>query len=262
LPLGRERARFGRDLGTGGVKAVSRIGVSLDGGRTRLDSLRSCAPMHLRQSAGCVYVVGGAAGPLGGDELLLEIDVEAGATLVVRSVSASLALPGDGAAPSTVTVTASVGTGASLYWLPEPVIAGGGCNHRMISRVALEAGASVVWRDEVVLGRKGEPPGRIVSRMDATLEGHPLLRNELTMGGGEPGWDGPAVVGPAKAVGSLLISMPSMTACPVPVTALGPRSAILPLAGPAVLVSALADDNLELRANLNRASALLDLPFL
>ena len=243
------------------MKTVSRIGVSLDGGRTRLDSLRSCAPMHLRQTAECIYVVGGAAGPLGGDELLLEIDVEAGATLVVRSVSASLALPGDGAAPSTVTVTARVGTGGSLYWLPEPVIAGGGCNHRMISRVTLDDGASVVWRDEVILGRRGELPGRILSRIDATLDGRPLLRNELAMGGREPGWDGPAVVGPAKAVGSLLVSMPNMTECPVPATALGPRASILPLAGPAVLVSALAADNLKLRDLLNRASEHLDLPF-
>jgi urease accessory protein len=241
------------------VKTLSRIGASLSGGRTRLDIIRSCAPIHLRETPDGVYMVGGAAGPLGGDDLVLEIDVEPGATLVVRSAAASIALPDHAGRPSTVTVNARVGSGATLHWLPEPVIAGAGCNHRIFNRVTLEAGASVVWRDELVLGRRGEASGAIRSQTDVTVGGRPLLRNALSMGGEEPGWDGPAGVGTAGAVGSLLVSFPQMVEKRA--TALGPEAWILPLAGPGVLVPALADDSLEVRMLLNRASRLLNLPF-
>lgn len=239
------------------MKTLSRIGASLAGGRTRLDTIRSCAPIHLRETPDGVYMVGGAAGPLGGDDLLLEIDVESGATLVVRSAAASIALPGSVPGASTVTVNARVGSGATLHWLPEPVIAGGGCNHRIFNRISLAPGAAVVWRDELVLGRAGEAPGSIRSRIDVTLGGRPLLRNTLTMGGEEPGWSGPAVVGSARAVGSLLVSAPGMHESRA--VALGPKASILPLAGRGVLVSALAEDSLELRTLLTRASRLLDL---
>ena len=56
--------------------------------------LRSQAPLILRQTPEAVYLVGGAAGPLGGDVLELRIDVRAGATLRLRTAAAAVALPG------------------------------------------------------------------------------------------------------------------------------------------------------------------------
>ncbi|CAN5864521.1 hypothetical protein BH23ACT12_BH23ACT12_14750 [soil metagenome] len=239
------------------MKTRSRIGASLAGGHTRLDCIRSCAPIHLRQTPDGVYLVGGAAGPLGGDDLLLEIEVEAGATLVVRSAAASLALPGSRRGPSTITVDARVAPGATLHWLPEPVIAGGRCDHRIYNRLTLAPGASVVWRDELVLGRRDEEPGRVESRIDATVAGRPLLRNLLTVGPGTPGWDGPAVIGSAGAAGSLLVAGPKSPTGPFPATILGTTASILPLAGHGALASALAADSLELRELLDRAIELM-----
>lgn len=245
------------------MKSRSRIGATFTDGHTRLSCLRSSAPISVRQTPDGVYLVGTAAGPLGGDDLLLEIEVEAGARLVVRSAAASLALPGNTGLPSTVTVQAHVGAGGSLWWLPEPVIAGGGCDHRIHNRVALDSGASVVWRDELILGRRGERPGRVNNRIDVTLGGAPLLRNELMVGAGAPGWDGPAVLGDAGAVGSLLVAGPEVTGDrgpgrpgePSGVMSLGAGAAILPLAGPGVLVEALGSDAIHLRALLDRALA-------
>ncbi|MEX0790040.1 MAG: urease accessory protein UreD [Actinomycetota bacterium] len=242
------------------MKTRSRIGASLATGRTRLDCIRSCAPIHLRETPDGVYLVGGAAGPLGGDDLLLEIEVEAGATLVVRSAAASLALPGSGGGPSTVTVDARVAAGGTLHWLPEPVIAGGGCDHRIFNRLALAPGANVVWRDELVLGRREEATGRVESRIDATIAGRPLLRNLLTVGPGSPGWDGPAVIGTAGAAGSLLVAGPRSPTGAFPAAALGSSASILPLAGRGALALALAQDSLELRALLDRALDLMTQP--
>ena len=48
----------------------------------------------LRRTPDAVYLVGGAAGPIGGDSLELRIDVRAGAALRVRTAAAAVALPG------------------------------------------------------------------------------------------------------------------------------------------------------------------------
>ena len=42
--------------------------------------------------------------------------------------------------------------------------------------LALDAGAAVQWRELVVLGRTGEPPGRATLRWDVTRLGRPVLR--------------------------------------------------------------------------------------
>jgi urease accessory protein len=60
---------------------------------SRLVELRSDPPLVLRATPAGLHLVGGAAGPLGGDELALDITVGAGACLVVRSAAATLAQP-------------------------------------------------------------------------------------------------------------------------------------------------------------------------
>ncbi|MDX6338559.1 MAG: urease accessory protein, partial [Streptosporangiaceae bacterium] len=54
-------------------------------GRTRITVLRSDGPLALRETPLGVYLVGTAAGPLGGYDLTLDIDVGPGSCLVIRS---------------------------------------------------------------------------------------------------------------------------------------------------------------------------------
>ena len=144
-----------------------------------------------------MYLVGSAGGPIGGDCLRLDVCVGAGATLVVRSAAASLALPGRGGEPSSFTVHARVAGGAALVWSPEPTIAAAGCRHT--TRVVLEAAgsATVCWRDTVVLGRDGEPAGWIASELHVDVDHRPRLRHTLALGAGARGAAGPAVIGDA-----------------------------------------------------------------
>ena len=68
------------------MRAVARVVAEPDGrGGTRLARLRSQAPLILRGTPESVYLVGGAGGPLGGDDLTIEIDVRPGAELTVRA---------------------------------------------------------------------------------------------------------------------------------------------------------------------------------
>lgn len=218
------------------------------GGRTRLPRLRSDGPLALRESGGAVYLVGAGAGPLGGDDLELTIEVGAGACLEIRSAAASLVLPGRRAAVSRLTVRARVAAEGRLVFAPEPAIAAAGCDHRAFADVGLEEGAELFWREEIVLGRHGERPGRYISRFDVTACGVPLLRHELHV---DDAATSAAVLGDAKAVGTVLLSGRNLA--PEPHAAEG--LAVLPLAGPGVLVTALAADTVRLRNLLEQGCA-------
>lgn len=222
--------------------------AEVDGrGGVRLAVLRSTPPLSLRPTPDGVYLVGSAAGPLGGDDVALCVEVGEGAALTVRTVAASVALPGRGGRPSRVAVTARVAAGASLRWLPEPVVAAAGCDHRMEAAVSMADGAELEWREELVLGRAGERPGACRSSVRVDVGGRPLLRHELHVGA--DGWSGPAVLGGARAVGSVVLGGPSHVGATARM--LGPRAAVLAVDGPGTLVSALADDAPALRALLD-----------
>ena len=242
--------------------------------RSRVSTLRSQAPLMLRLTnpkgpepwtgsdagAARVCLAAGAAGPIGGDEYALSVDVGAGATLVLREVSASLLLPGPQGGQSTLRTTVRVGAGATLVWLPEPVIAARGCHHLIDVCVELGAGARLVLREELLLGRHGEQPGAVVQHLQVRLDGCPLLHQELRLGPGAVGWDSAAVTGGRRALGSLVVVDPAWADEPPSAARLGDAAAVLPLAGPAALVSALAPDALVLRRCLDEGMRLLTAP--
>jgi urease accessory protein len=228
--------------------------------------LSSQVPLVLRRTPEAVYVVGGAAGPIGGDELALRISVGAGAFLRVRTAAASIALPGPDGLESVLRVTVDVGAGARLEYLPEPVVASAGARHATIIRVTLAEGASLLLRDEVLLGRYGEAGGASRTELRVTYAGRPLLRQSLEVSGTDPADLGPAVLAGRRGVGTLLhvdpalgsrsvgaSDPPGVVADRTTVTAVAgqPTVAVMALAGPGILVTALADDAVTLRRNLS-----------
>lgn len=225
------------------------------GGSTTLSTLRSQVPLVLRATGGSeVHLVGGAAGPLGGDRLRLEIVVEPRATLTVRTAAAAIVLPGLEGATSIYEVDARVGDGASLHWLPEPTVAAAGCRHVATATIALAPTASLVWRDELVLGRHRETAGSLTVRTSVEVAGAPLHRQELAVDPASPSWHSPAVLDRARAVGSTLV-VDARRTTPWPSVVLGPGAAVLPLDRSAALVSVVAPDAVELRRLLDAGKA-------
>ena len=98
-------------------------------GRTRVTVLRSDGPLALRATPGGVYLVGAAAGPVGGDDLALEVDVGPGTTLVLRSAAASVLLPGPHGDVSRLRIRARVAAGGRLDYGLQPAVAAAGCDH-------------------------------------------------------------------------------------------------------------------------------------
>jgi urease accessory protein len=250
-----------------------------DGG-LRLPVQRSQAPLVLRRTAEAVYLVSGAAGPLGGDQLDLRIEVRAGGSLRLRTVAAAVALPGRYGQESRLTVTATVGPGARLEYLPEPMVAADRARHRTDVSVRLAADAALVLRDEVLLGRYGERGGACRTRLavdrDCALGWRPLLRHELDVDGADEAGRGPAVLAGHRAAGTLLTVEPDGAGEALGADDSGgtkvigeaageasgaggperdPWVAVMTLAGAGVLVTALADDTRTLRRRLEQRAS-------
>jgi urease accessory protein len=247
-----------------GVRADARIVARADGrGGTALPVLESDGPLALRRvrSGGGearVMVVGAMSGPLGGDRFSLTARAEQGARLRVGSAAATLALPGQTKGEARYDVRLDVADGAELHWLPEQLICARGSDLRVAARAELAAGARLVLREEQVLGRVGEEPGRLGSRLTVRIAGRTVLDQELACGPGAPGgWDGPATLAGHRAVGQLVVARPEFERHPPGPAVLDECAALMPLAGPAVLVSALAPDALRLRRVLDASLARL-----
>lgn len=258
------------------VHATARITAAPDGrGGTALPVLESAGPLALRRARAVgtdapgartvaparVTVVGAMSAPLGGDRLALEAVVRDGAALTVDAAAAMIALPGhrSGEEPADhagYDVRLTVGDGAVLHWLPEQLISVAGSDLRSRTRVELAPTARLVLREEQILGRHGEPPGTVTTRLTVHRAGRPLLDQQLALGPGAPGgWDGGAVLGGHRAVGQLLVVAPEFEETPVTVRLLGETAVRTLLAGPGALVTALAPDARALRRVLDDALA-------
>jgi urease accessory protein len=144
----------------------------------------SCAPpLTLRQVHGdspdrCeLRLVGTAAGPLAGDDLAVSLQLRAGARATLRATGASLAQGRDDGGPAaSLSIRADLGDGADLVADPGALIVCQGSRVHVRVDLVLGHGAAVDWRELIVLGRTGEPPGRATLRWDVTRLGQPLLR--------------------------------------------------------------------------------------
>ncbi len=239
------------------MRASARVVAEADAhGGTRLVVLRGESPLLLRrtgprQAGVTVHLVGGAAGPLRGDDLRLDIEVGPGARLDLRSVAASLALPGRaGSPPSRLVIHASVAAGGHLRWQPEPLIAAAGCDHRAVTRVEVAAGGRLLWRDDLVCGRHGEQSGDVRTETTIRYAGATLYQHELAVGPTAAGWSGAAVLGGGRATGSVVLAGPDRASTAERFRP-GRDAAIMPLAGPGLLATAVGADIRQVRAALD-----------
>ncbi|MCX2927314.1 urease accessory protein UreD [Streptomyces sp. NEAU-W12] len=198
-----------------GVTATARIRATHNGRTTTVPLLHSDGPFHLRRLRGRgeqarVCVLGAMSAPLGGDRLALDITAETRARLEVTSAAATIALRGPTTAPATYGVRVRVGDDASLHWLPEPLISTRDSTLHQMFAVDLAPTAHLLMREEQLLGRSGEPPGHLTTRLTVRRGGRPLLDQHTAYGYPAPAWDGPAVLGAHRATGQLLLVDPGL----------------------------------------------------
>ncbi|MFN2479746.1 MAG: urease accessory protein UreD [Pseudonocardiaceae bacterium] len=217
---------------------------------------RSAAPVVLRPTGPHrVHLVQAAGGPLGGDDLALDVHLGAGSSLQLRSTAAMVVQAGRPAAAARWTVAAALARGAVLDWQPEPTVVCDGAELHSRITVALQRGACAVLREEVVLGRAGQRGGRFVGELAIELEGAPLLVHTLLLDGADPALAGPAGTGGARVVGMLAVV--GEGACDPPQSAgeePGLRWGCSALDGPGWLLLALGDNPVAVSTLLDRAA--------
>jgi urease accessory protein len=160
-----------------------------------LRTAHSAPPLTIRQVRSdrpdvcAICLVGSAAGPLAGDRVELDLTVRPGALADVVSAGALVAQGRPGGAGSVLRTRADVGAGASLVSRPAPLVVCAGSSVVVSVEVDLADSAHLVWREVVVLGRTGEPPGDVTLDWDVRRGGRPLLRQRTVLTGPSP-WAG------------------------------------------------------------------------
>ena len=236
----------------GGVRIRTELGAD---GRTRIAELAATAPFAAKITGDAVHLIGAAAAPLDGDHVTIELDLAPGTRLTVRTVAATMAWPSRGDdAPSLMELRASVGDGAELRWLHEPLVPVRGCRHELRTHVELASTARLVWREEVILGRLREVPGSLHAHTRVLRGGQPLLHAELQVDGA--GFhSAPSILAGARAVGSVLVVGPGLPDHHASVVDAGLRGAVLELEGGGRLASAAGASVARLRAWLDDREA-------
>jgi urease accessory protein len=185
-----------------------------------LVDVRSEPPVAIRSTPGRVLLVSSAAAPLPGDELHLDLVVGPAAHLEVGTAAATIVWPPSPECQrpsecdrgprgrrwhSDQRVTARVGTGGGLVWRPEPTISVVGSDHRMRFDATLDASASVVVVDELVLGRSGEPSGDVELVTRVVRDSAVVLHHAERLGPSTPGWGSVALVGRARHLVAVVV---------------------------------------------------------
>jgi urease accessory protein len=226
-----------------------RLGPGPRGG-TVVEDMGSSGALAFRATDWGVWMVGAAAHPIGGDILGVRVAVGAECEAAVRSTSATLARRGPraGLGPSITLTAVRIGRDASLEWTPEPGIGACGSDHLNESRVRMDGGARLVWRDEFVIGRHGEDPGTWRSRLRITVGNSVVLSSETAAGPGAPGWANRSVLDGARVVSTLVVIDPGLDLDRASRTSGEAASAVaLPLAGPGVQITGWGHDLADCR---------------
>jgi urease accessory protein len=194
-----------------------RLVVARIGGRTRIVDLECTGPIqvlrcqHLDRHApdiASVIIASPSGGVLQGDRLRIDVEVRAGARLVVETQSATrlYRMPDR---PARIEAQFTIEAAGWLEYIPDPYIPFAGSNTTIDTTLAVDPAAAVLIGEVVAAGRvaRGEVFGmtRFASTLTAVRPSGELLFSDATvLEPGEPLAD-PGMMGSNRAVGSLYL---------------------------------------------------------
>ncbi|MBX7434658.1 urease accessory protein UreD [Mycobacterium sp. Y57] len=135
-----------------------------------------------RTGVDTVHLVSSAQTPLGGDSIHVRVVVEPGARLTLRTVAATMTLPGPVTAESQASWTLEVA--GELDIDPQPTIVAASSRHITTTRLSLTEAGSIRFRERVQIGRSGEREGFWSGSLHADADRAPLLRHRVELGRG------------------------------------------------------------------------------
>ena len=172
------------------------LGFAADSGATRLARRAHRGPFVVQRpffpegpEVCHVYLLHPPGGLVGGDELRLDLRVDAGAHVLVTTPAAGKAYRTLGPI-ARQTHALSVEAGGALEWLPQETILYDGCRVEIETRVELGAGARFFGAETIAFGlpARGEPFARGSCRpvFELWRQGAPLLLERGRFDGGAP----------------------------------------------------------------------------
>lgn len=191
---------------------TARVVVARRAGVNVVVELDSRAPVGLRplqsrddRAPARVAIVQIAGGLAGGDDVRLDVQVGAGATLELVELSATLAHPVAAPRPAIhQAVRIHVGAGGRLQWLAEPLILSAGTRLARHVGLDLEDGGRALLGETVVLGRDGEAPGQARCRTRIIRDGRPIF-DDTVVTGDDTVSQSAAVIGAARVCAALTL---------------------------------------------------------
>lgn len=161
------------------------------------------APRPLAPAADRVRIalVGTRAGLLAGDRLRLRVSVGPGARLELVEPSGLVAYHHRGGS-SSWRARVDVAEGGELRWDGKPFVVCDGARVSRSMEVTLAAGARMLWRDTLVLGRSGERGGSVRATTRVTYDGEDLLVEDLDLTEPEIR-ELPGILGPHRVIASV-----------------------------------------------------------
>jgi urease accessory protein len=182
-----------------------------------LRTVSSRPPLTIRQVYSAqpdvcsLCLVGSAAGPLSGDEVVLDLTVLDGARANLISAGAAIAQGMPGCPPGRVLSAVSVGADAQLFAEPAPLIVSAGSSVEVMISLELAETALVRWRELVVLGRSGERGGAVRLDWSVRRSGRPVLIQSIDLTDAAlVRW--PGMLGQRRVISSALITGPGVIA--------------------------------------------------
>lgn len=244
------------------------VGFAALGGRARLSALRQ------EGSGKAIVLPGSDAGPevvflntsgglTGGDRLAFRLEVPPGARVTATTQTAErLYRSAEGRAE--IEVALSVGAGGHLDWLPQETILFDRCAAHRRTTIDLAPGATCLTVESLVLGRAAM--GEALAALDVRdtrlirREGRALHLEPLHLTGAHLGARA-ALLGPARAVASLVLVAPGAGDALAPVRAALTEAGVTAAAsapdGGRLAVRLMAPDAWPLRRQLVRLLTLL-----
>lgn len=204
-------------------------GFSLRAGAVRLDDLaqsgsaKAMLPRVFTPVPEVVFL-NTSGGLTGGDSLHYALTIGAGARVLATTQTAERGYASTGDA-AVVNVTAQVGAGGHLDWVPQETILYETAHITRRTEIDLAAGASALLVESLVLGRQsmGEAPrhARITDSRIVRREGRPLWHDTLRLGPDTLAHaESPAILGGARAMAVIALIAPNAPDCAAPLRAL------------------------------------------
>lgn len=198
------------------------LGFARRDGRTVLGENRHCGPLRVQKA---LYPEGEGvcqalllhppSGIAGGDQLTIEVALEAGAHGQITTPGAGKWYR-SGGAPAAQAVTLDLAAGAILEWLPQESIVFDGALARLETRVRLAADSRYLGWDILCLGRSAAGErfrrGRLELHTRLERDGRTLWLERGALDGDDPLLHSPAGWAGATVCGTLLLALPELPA--------------------------------------------------